>query len=60
MAEQLLDGAQVGAAVEEVGGEGVAQRVRVGGRVGPPVEQPADVAGREAPAAAVEEHRLVG
>ena len=29
MAEQLLDGAQIGAALEQMGGERVTQRVRV-------------------------------
>ena len=31
MAEQFLDDPKVGAAVEQVGGEGVAQGVRMGG-----------------------------
>ena len=58
MTEQLLHGAQVGAAVEQVGGEGVAQGVGVGGRGRPAVEDAAHVAGREAAAPLVEEQRV--
>ena len=52
MAEQLLDDPQVGAAVEQVGGEAVAEGVGVGGHRGAAVEDAADVAGAEAVAPA--------
>ena len=55
VAQQLLHRPQVGAAVEEVGGEGVAQGVRVGGRGRPAVEDAPRVTRREATAAAVDE-----
>ena len=40
MAQQLLHHPQIGASVEQVGGEGVAQGVRVGGAGGAVVEDP--------------------
>src|SRR5215211_7063994 len=54
VAEKLLDRAQVGAALEEVGGEGMAQRVRRHGcgQAGPPrprLEPPSHVGGGEPP-----------
>jgi hypothetical protein len=45
--EELLHAAQVGAAVEQVGGEGVAQRVRMGGLEGAAIDHSSDVARRE-------------
>ena len=45
MAEQLLDDPEVGAAVEQMGGEGVAQCMRVRRGQGEAVEDPPDVAG---------------
>src|SRR5688500_1986770 len=61
MAEQLLDGAEIGAGAEEVRGERVAERVRRGLRGGTAhehvaLEQAADAPGREAAAAVVAEH----
>jgi len=53
VAQELLDRPEIGAAVEQVGGEGVAQGVRVGWRRGAPVEDPAHVAVGEGAAAAV-------
>src|SRR5262245_2357526 len=65
VAEQLLDGAQVGAGPEQVRGEGVAERVRRrarrragGGDVAR--HQPVDAAWREAPAGAIAEHSAAG
>ena len=62
VAEQLLDGAQVGAGAEQVGGEAVAQRVRAdlagdaaGQRVG--VDEARHRAHRQPAAAPVQEHR---
>ena len=57
MPERFLHDTQVRAPVEEVGREGVAQGVRVGRRRRPAVDDPAGVAGREAPPASVEEGR---
>ena len=65
VAEQLLDDADVGAAVEQVGGEGVPQRVRrdVAGHPGPlgglDQHRPGGLA-REPAAAGVEEQRSPG
>ena len=53
VAEQLLDHAQVGAALEQVGGEGVAQAVRVRAHA-------AERAGVEPAAAGGEEERVLG
>src|SRR5947199_823843 len=53
--EQLLHGPQVGPTVEEMGGEGVAQGVRVGRAGRPPVEYAAHVTGRGWPAPPVRE-----
>src|SRR6185437_16389977 len=66
--EQLLDRAQIGAAVEQVGGEAVAQRVR-GDRAGvargvclhargPRAKAPPDVARAERAPGLREEHRV--
>ena len=62
MAEQLLDRAQVGAAVEQVRREAVAQRVRRGlargaGALRPAPHPAAHVARRQPPAAAAQEQR---
>src|SRR5260370_37289983 len=59
VAEELLDGAQIGAAVEEVGGVGVAERVGVGDasvaqRVGG--HDAVGVAGAQGAAPPVDEH----
>ena len=56
--EQLLHGTQVGTTVEQVGGEGVAQRVGVGRRAGAAVEDAPDIARGEAVTTPVEEHRV--
>ena len=45
--EQLLHRSQIGTTVEKMSGEGVPQRVRMGRRGGPPVDDPAHVPGRE-------------
>ena len=45
--EQFLDDTQVGTAVEQVGGEAVAEGVGVGRNRGPAVEMPPDVAGAQ-------------
>ena len=58
--EQLLHGAEVRAAVEQVGREGVPQRVRVGGPRRTAVQDAAHVAGRQAPAPLVAEQRGTG
>src|SRR5690606_7698029 len=58
--EQLLDGTEVGATVQQVGGEGVPQGVRVGGSARAVVEDPANVARGEALAPVVEEQRVRG
>ncbi len=63
MAEQLLDRAQVGAALQQVGGEGVAQGVRMdaGGERRPvdvAVDQAAYRAHSEPPTAIVQKDRL--
>src|SRR5262249_41943514 len=65
VAEQLLDGAQVGAGPEQVGREGVPKRVRgrarrraSGGDVAR--HQPVDAAWRETPAGAIAEHGTAG
>ena len=52
MAEQLLDAAQIGAAIQEVRSEAVAQGVRRGaagdaGTLGPDAQPPAHVAGTQ-------------
>src|SRR4029450_977563 len=47
MTEELLDDTQVSAPVEQVGGEGVAQSVRVGGCRGTAVDDAAGVPGSE-------------
>src|SRR4051812_21640502 len=64
VSQQLLDGPQVRPALQQVGGEGVPERVRVhaglGGGVARPDPQAApDVRCREPPAALGEEQRLV-
>ena len=60
VSEQLLNAADVGAGVEQVGGEAVAKRVRAGaGRASLAgeifLQQPADTAGRQPGAVLVEE-----
>ena len=57
--EQLLDRAQVGATVEQVGGEAVAQRVRVRRRRRPPIDDAANVARGQSASALVAEQRRV-
>ena len=65
VAEQFLDPAQVAAAGEEMGREGVAQRMR-GGAVGQPeraaqfLDRKLDDAGRERPAAGPDEQGPLG
>src|SRR3546814_1641413 len=58
VAEELLHRSEVGAAVEQVCGEGVPESVWMRGRRGPAVEHAPGVARREAQPAAVEEQRL--
>src|SRR5262249_61143986 len=65
VAQELLDAAQVGAHVEQVRGEAVAERVRMdvaagAGDQGVLVEVAGDAAGREVRAAAVDEERRSG
>lgn len=64
MAEQLLHGAQIGAAVEEVRGERVAESVRMGGRCGSVIEDAPHVPWRQGAASTIEKDpvrgRLVG
>ena len=55
--QQFLDNPQIRPAVEQMGGEAVAEGVGVGRSQGTPVDDPANVPGTEAPAPAVEEHR---
>ena len=57
MTEQLLNRPQIGPTVEEVGGEGVPERVRVHGRRGTAVEDAPDVARGERIAPTVDEER---
>ena len=57
VAQQFLDDPQVGAPVEQVGGEAVAQGVGVGGHRRAAVQEPPDVPGPEPRAPAVEEER---
>src|SRR5919204_6861025 len=62
MPEQLLDGAQVGSGAEEMGGEGVSQRVRRGLGCGTAdqhvtLHQPRHAARREPSAPGVAKHR---
>ena len=64
VAEQFLHAADVGAGVEHVRGEAVAQRVRAGSRVEPGRrevlrQQPADASRREPAAAVVQKDRRV-
>ena len=58
VAEQLLDRSQVGTTVEKMGGEGVAQRVRVRRGCRPPVDDAPHIAGAEPCPPPVEEHRV--
>src|SRR5204863_10113383 len=58
VAEQLLHGPEVGAPVEQMGGEGVAQGVRMRRRRRAPVEDAANVPRRETTAALVQEQRV--
>ena len=65
VAEQVLDQPEVGAGVEHVGGEGVAERVgrhaaREPGGPAPGLDDPVDAPHREAPAPEVAEERAVG
>src|SRR5437899_10139524 len=53
VAEQFLDRAEVGSALEQVSGEGVAQPVRVR-------QQPSERAGVQTPAAGGEEQGILG
>jgi hypothetical protein len=57
--EQLLDGPQVGPAIEQVRGERVAQRVGMGGRRRSAIEDATHVARCQAAAPLVEEQRVV-
>ena len=58
VAEQLLDRSQIGTTVEKMRGEGVAQRVGVGGRRRPPVDDAPHIAGGEPCTPPVEEHGI--
>src|SRR5439155_2855437 len=58
MTEKLLDDPDVGAPVEQVGGEGVPQGVGMGGRHRAVVEDAADVSRAQRVAPQVEEHRV--
>jgi hypothetical protein len=65
MTEQLLDRAQVGSALQQMGGEGVAERVRRDptgdrGLAHPAVEPPTHVGGREPPSPDRDEERGLG
>src|SRR2546423_9991273 len=65
VAEQLLDGAEVGASLEQMGGERVAQRVRRDARsgrhpLGGETKPATDVRGGEAAAAPRQEQRRLG
>ena len=62
MAEQLLDRAQIDAAIEQMGGIGMAQHMRRGAGNdaagdGPTMDEPLHAARRKARAGAVDEHR---
>ena len=64
MAEEFLNVSKIGALVQEVGGESVAQAVRadvvdVGALADVFVDHAADAAGRDAAPAAMEEYRLM-
>jgi hypothetical protein len=56
--EEFLDDPQVGATIEEVGGEAVAQGVGVGGNRRTVVEEPPDISWSEPPADPIQEHGL--
>ena len=58
MSEHLLHGAEIGTSVEQVGREGVTQRVRVRRRQRAAVEEPVDVTRTEGIAPPVEEDDL--
>src|SRR5690242_14191518 len=60
MSEKFLDDPDVGSPVEEMGGEGVAQGVGVGGRRGAVVEDAPDVPGPEPVAPQIEEYGVRG
>ena len=55
VAQQLLDHTQVGASIQQVGGEAVAQGMGVGGHRRAPIEDPPDVTGADPAAPAIEE-----
>jgi hypothetical protein len=58
VSQQFLDDTQVSTPVEEVRGEAVAEGVRVRRNRGPAIDDAPDVAGAQASAAAVQEHRM--
>ena len=58
MTQQLLHRTQVGPTVEQMGGERVAERVRVGGIARSTVEDAPHVAGREPATPPVEKGRI--
>ena len=58
VSQQFLDDSQVSTPVEEMGGEAVAQGVRMRGNWGPAVDHTPDVAGTQACPPPVEEDRV--
>jgi hypothetical protein len=60
VAEQFLYGAEIGSAVEQVGGERVSKRMRMSGRRRPPIEEASNIARPEPPTFLVQEHRVGG
>jgi hypothetical protein len=56
--EELLDNPQVRATVKHVGGEAVAQGMRVGGHRGPAIDHPSHVSWAQARSRAVEEDSI--
>ena len=60
MTEQLLHGAQVGAAIEQMRREGMSQRVRMSRRRRTSIEDPAHITWREPTAALVAKQLIAG
>ena len=60
MTEQFLNGSEIGASIEKVGGKGVAQRVRMGRRWRTTVEESPDISRTETSTSLIEEHRIGG
>ena len=56
MAQQFLHRSEVSPTIEQMGGEGVTQRVGMSGRGRPTIEQSPDIAGAESAPLLVEEH----